>query len=127
MASSDLGSIDFDARTLTANMVALRPEIRRAIRSAMNYHSTRAVAYARQNAPWTDRTTNARNGLFATVGYARGNRAFVMVIGHSVPYGIWLETRFSGRYAIIRPTVDHVGPLVLATANTLVRRTLDNA
>lgn len=118
--------IEFDARTMVANVATLQPKIRRAIRAAMDYHATRAVAYARANAPWTDRTSNARNGLFSTVGYARGNNVFVMVIGHSVPYGIWLEVRFAGRFAIIRPTVDHVGPQVMATAQTLVGRVLAN-
>jgi hypothetical protein len=49
-------------------------------------------------APWTDRTTNARNGLFAVVTKkARPDTTapqdLETVIGHSVPYGIWLETR----------------------------------
>lgn len=126
MADSSLGRLDFDARELLANITTLQPKIRRAIRGAMDYHSTRAVAYARQNAPWTDRTSNARNGLFATVAYARNNSASVMVIGHSVPYGIWLEVRFSGRYAIIRPTVAYIGPRVMTTAETSVRRILAN-
>lgn len=126
MADSNIGHIDFDARQLLANIGVLQPKIRRAIRAAFQYHEAKAVAYARQNAPWTDRTSNARNGLFAQTAYTRNRKAFVMVIGHSVPYGLWLEVRFSGRFAIIRPTVNYIGPRLMATAQANVQRTLDN-
>lgn len=59
-------------------------------------------AFARQNASWQDRTTDARKGLsgqaFADAGLVGAS------IVHSVPYGIWLENRFERRYAIIGPT-----------------------
>lgn len=58
--------------------------------------------FAQANAPWTDRTTDARKGLsgqaFAEPGIVGAS------IVHSVPYGIWLENRFERRYAIIGPT-----------------------
>lgn len=58
--------------------------------------------FANQNAPWTDRTTDARQGLsgepFAENGIVGAS------IVHTVPYGIWLENRFDRRYAIVGPT-----------------------
>jgi hypothetical protein len=86
----------------------------RVLTAATAYHATRAEAYARSNAPWTDRTSNARNGLFAKA--ERDRPYYRIIVAHSVPYGIWLEVRFSGRYAIIRPTVDHEGPELMKTA-----------
>lgn len=86
----------------------------RVLTATVAYHSTKAEAYARANAPWTDRTSNARNGLFAKA--ERDRPHYRIIIAHSVPYGIWLEVRFSGRYAIIRPTVDAIGPDVMRTA-----------
>jgi hypothetical protein len=76
--------------------------------------------YMKNEAPWHDITGNARNGLSA--------RAFreVDLIGielsHSVAYGIYLETRFSGRYAIIEPTIDHMGPIVMRQFDRLLER-----
>lgn len=65
--------------------------------------------FANQNAPWTDRTTDARQGLsgepFAENGIVGAS------IVHSVPYGIWLENRFERRYAIIGPTQAVFAPL----------------
>lgn len=89
----------------------------RAISAAMSYHASRAVAYAKRNAPWQDQTSNARNGLFATA--QRNRPKYAIIIGHSVPYGVWLEVRWSGRYQIIRPTVDHEGPELMKTVSNL--------
>jgi len=79
----------------------------------MAFHATKAQEYARSNAPWTDRTSNARNGLFAVS--RPSHPTYRIIVGHRVPYGIWLEVRWSGRYAIIRPTIDHQGPEVMKT------------
>jgi hypothetical protein len=62
----------------------------------------------RSNAPWQDQTSNARNGLFAKVVVA--TNAVSIVLYHSVPYGIWLELRWSGKYAIITPSLAKWGP-----------------
>lgn len=117
---------------MRAILAQFTPNIDRALRAAFEFHAPRAVAYARQNAPWTDRTTNARNGLFATVGNGSGRAAsgrftagsgrgvYSLTLSHGVPYGIWLETRFSGRFAIIRRTIDHEGPELMKTAQRLI-------
>lgn len=72
-----------------------------------------AVSYAKQNAPWTDRTGAARNGLHAKTEVYNGGNEMQLVLAHSVHYGIWLETRFSGKYAIIQPTIDHIGKILM--------------
>jgi hypothetical protein len=69
--------------------------------------------YAKQNAPWTDRTGNARAGLHTIVNIPPNPTHWEIILAHSVPYGIWLEVRFSGRYAIIEPTIIHEGRLLL--------------
>ena len=116
--------IVWDDRALRAAIASMGPKIERGIVAAMAYHAPRAVAYARQNAPWTDRTSNARNALFARV--ERDGQAYRLIVAHGVPYGIWLEVRFSGRFAIIRRTVDHEGPQVMATARQLIANELRN-
>lgn len=112
--------IRWDDRTLIASLRTFNARADRAITAATAYHATQAVAYARRNAPWTDRTTNARNGLFATA--QRDYPVYRITIGHSVPYGIWLEVRWSGRFAIIRPTVDHEGPELMKTVSLMYDR-----
>lgn len=60
---------------------------------------------AKTNAIWTDRTGNARIGLKGGVEM-RSPTTFVLYLGHSVEYGIWLEKANAGNYAIIKPTID---------------------
>lgn len=65
---------------------------------------------AQQNAPWSDRTSNARDGLVAEASMEGGD--IVVTLMHTVDYGEWLETIQSGRFAIIMPTLDKYGPAV---------------
>ena len=91
---------------------------------------------ARQGAPWTDRTANARNGLFfgvdgfglapmfgmvsagasaekSDVAMVSGSRdRLVLTLGHSVYYGKFLEVCNGGKYAIVMSTMEgHLGML----------------
>ena len=60
--------------------------------------------YAKENAPWTDRTGHARQGLHGGVDV--DDTKFVLYLSHGVEYGIWLEIAHGGNYAIIKPTFD---------------------
>jgi len=68
----------------------------------------RIQQYARDNAPWEDQTGDARAGLTAGVEID-GNECSIS-LQHTVSYGIWLEIRWGGRYAIIIPTIEQLGP-----------------
>lgn len=76
--------------------------------------------YMKTNAPWTDQTGNARNGLTARP-FQEGETVGI-VLSHSVPYGIYLEAKWSGRYAIIQPTIDAMGPVVMRRYERLMER-----
>lgn len=114
------GRIRWEDRALVNRLRTFNLRADRAITAAIAFHATKAVAYARQNAPWTDRTSNARNGLFATA--QRDAPVYRIIVGHSVPYGVWLEVRWSGRYQIIRPTIDHEGPELMRTVSMMYSR-----
>lgn len=93
----------------------------RGIAAVMNRNAPKVERYMRQNAPWTDRTTNARNGLKAT---ATKDDRYIHVIDlmHTMPYGIWLEVLQNGKFAIIQPTVRVMGPMVVKDFNKLLER-----
>ena len=89
----------------------------------MGFYRPKVEASARLNAPWTDRTTNARNGLVAT--YAReGADTHSIILAHRVSYGIFLEVRFAGKFAIIMPTINEYFPKIMATLNKILEKRL---
>ncbi len=69
--------------------------------------------YAKQQAPWTDRTSHARQSLHSGVD-VRDNQ-FVLYLSHGVEYGIWLEIAHGANYAIVGPTADVHAPRIRQT------------
>lgn len=68
-------------------------------------------AWLGPNAPWKDRTGDARRGLAAWVDTQTGPIGTIM-ISHdpSLDYTIWLEIAYQGRWSIIRPALDRWAP-----------------
>lgn len=67
-------------------------------------------AWAKQNAPWQDRTGDARERLHATV--EETGPIGTIVLAHGVDYGLWLEIRHAGVYSVIAPAIDYWAPIV---------------
>ncbi len=86
------------------------------LRSVVQLHAPRVEDYAKRNAKWHDRTGHARSGLQAVADSQHGG-PYKIILSHGVPYGIWLEVRFSGRLAIINPTIATQGPEVMRTVS----------
>lgn len=87
------------------NMERVGKRVENARRKAAERLSMEMQAYARLHAPWKDRTGNARAGLKTVVIHNEQTQRSTVYLGHSVPYGIWLEVRFGGRNSIIIPTI----------------------
>lgn len=103
--------------TLSGSVNALPNKVQRAVVGATEYGATKAQGYAKTNAKWVDRTANARQGLRAFAVHEPGRST--IIIAHGVSYGIWLEVRFSGRYAIINPTLIYTGDLTMRLLGNL--------
>lgn len=87
-------------------------QVQAVVAAHMEYWAPRVESDMKTNAPWTDRTGNARNGLAARAFHDSANAGIILY--HQVPYGIWLEVAHSGKYAIIDPTIQADGPVVMA-------------
>lgn len=118
------GRFDFD--TLTPSLKRLLPRIDAAVDIVFDRQEAVAETYARTNASWTDRTGNARAGLFAQHD-AEPMVVHRLTIYGTMPYTFWLEVRWSGKYAIIGPTMLHVAPLLSAELAAAVKRAIDTA
>jgi hypothetical protein len=114
-------SFTYDDRALKANISGLHDKVDDALHGVAEYHGLEGTAYMKEHAPWTDRTTNARNGLHTVVPEpVRGRHE--IIFSHTVHYGIWLEIANSGRYQIIMPAVRHEGELLMRRLDGLFRK-----
>ena len=103
---------------LKTQLGLMGPQHKRAMVAGANYVAPKALAYMKSNAPWTDRTGNARQGLGVEV-VSETNKV-TMVLYHSVEYGIFLEVKNGGAYQIIRPTMDWAIPQVIEAIGRLM-------
>lgn len=101
-----------------------------AVQAVANYWGQSVQDEARVNAPWEDRTSNARGGIFFAVdGFGLSpitgevtpesksemsdvaiesgdNNTLIITLGHTVFYGKYLETSNGETYAIIMSTLE---------------------
>lgn len=116
-----MARVEFTKNSLTPGLQRLMPTLNRNIYQVLRFHQPSITAQAKTNAPWEDDTGNARNGLNAEVSVPR-KYTYVLTLYGSVPYQLWLEVRFAGKYAIIMPTVKSYAPKVFASLHGLLER-----
>lgn len=79
------------------------------------YTATQMQNEAKANAPWTDRTGNARTGLFGTSEADFASKVATIYLSHgaTINYGVWLELSASGKYSCIMKVMQsHYEPLM---------------
>lgn len=110
--------------TLTANFATASDRAVQYLARTTEYYSFRSETFAKSKAKWTDRTGNARGSLSGTytANIGRDSARFEITISHGMPYGIWLELRYNGRFAIINKTVDNQGKAFFDTANKVMAK-----
>lgn len=92
-----------DASSLESGLNALMNRSQVALRMYAETAALKLQNYARDRAPWTDRTGQARQRLTGTaLTMANG---YKLRLSHGVSYGIWLELAHEKRFAIIQPTI----------------------
>lgn len=101
----------------------LDDKIRRALFGVCKYWDGKVESHMKHRAPWTDRTTNARNGLAARAAKI-GKDIFAIILSHAVDYGIYLErgTRHMRARPIINPSIELYAPRVIAFTTKLMDR-----
>lgn len=116
------GGVVWQKDEISPNLKKMGMKFHPRMMALMTYNAQAMQDDMRVNASWTDRTSNARNGLFAKAVYDAGSRKYIIVLYHTVPYGIWLEMRWSGKYAIINPTMQTGGPQVMSDLRKFLRK-----
>jgi len=75
-----------------------------------DYEAAQLENNAKRNAPWTDRTGNARNSIYGRTQTAKDE--VEIVHGIAIDYGKYLELKNEGKFRIIKPTVDEALPRI---------------
>lgn len=101
-------TLKLDAREFLGNIKHLDDKTQAALKVVGDTVSNQMESYAKLNAPWTDRTSNARQGLKGRSVAKDDVTILEMSIAHTMDYGLWLETRlaFQDRYKILEDARD---------------------
>lgn len=118
------GVFVFDS--LTPNLKRLLPRVDAAVGVVFDRYEAEAETYMRTNARWHDNTGNARAGLMAQHDSEPMVR-HQLTLYHTMPYGYWLEVRWSGRYAIIGPSMAHLAVPLAQDLAAAIKRAVDTA
>lgn len=94
-------------------LLARNNQLHEGMTKAVDQLAQEIQQYMQENAPWTDETGNARAGLQTAVTWDDADH-FTIFAGHGkdIYYGVWLEVRWGGRYAIILPTLEVYAPQI---------------
>lgn len=97
--------------SLQAGLVAWGGKVIAAVKAVADYIATQAQNDMRTNAPWVDRTGNARSALFSYAEMASKDVVSIFLShGSAIYYGRYLELNYAGKYAIIVPTLQRILP-----------------
>lgn len=116
-----MARVEFTHNSLEPNLKKLPAVLEKNLYQVMRYHEPQLRAVARHDAPWKDRTTNARSGQDVVVRVPRP-WVYELVLFGKVPYQLWLEIRWSGKYANIMPSIRYYAPKVKASFGKLLDR-----
>lgn len=102
-----------------AGAAAWAQQVQAAVVALAASYAPKIETYMKANAPWTDRTANARQSLYARVDSTP--TSVTITFDHGVDYGYYLEFKNTGRYAIVGPTLDHYTPILANALRRMLR------
>lgn len=109
----------FKQNTLSEIVSGIKKQADSALNSVCETGAERMENYAKKNAPWTDRTGNARRTLEGFTDVDRHTR-YIGVCGN-MEYSPSLEMLYGKKYAILYPAVQEETHYILARlANTVI-------
>lgn len=97
----------WDSRELVQGVKDFSPRVEAYIGAVVEFQATKGSAQMKARARWTDRTGNARAGLFTVVRHFP--KRHEAVFSHTMSYGFWLEVANDEKYAIIMQSVRLAG------------------
>lgn len=111
--------VNFDSTRLKANVEKFNDKVNRGVAAAFEYQAPKSAGRMKSEAPWTDQTGNARSGLFTATKHTGTSHS--MLLSHGVAYGIYLERKHSGRYAIVVPEIPRAGQDIMRLISKIIK------
>lgn len=99
-----------------------KPNVEAELMNQLEDFAQQCETYMKDNAPWEDRTGDARNELTAQADGNEVKGTLGVVLSHGVDYGVYLEFKWGGRDAIIGPTMEVMGPEMMGRMSGLLER-----
>lgn len=94
--------------------------IRRGIKAIADKWAPILTQQMKDRAPWQDITGEARRTLHTDVEQVTEDMVQI-VLSHGVSYGVFLELKNGGRFAVIAPMLDEFAPKIWADVVALAR------
>lgn len=103
----------------TVDFKAVERKMKAAIGLYADTAAKKMESEAKNKAPWTDRTSNARNSIQGNFGWKR-NSAIITLSGN-MNYFSYLELAMAKKYAILSPTIQANSTEIIKGYQRLVR------
>lgn len=116
------GRVIWTSDSLTHGLIWFKPNVEAELIRQLEDFAQECEAYMKDNAPWDDRTGDARSGLTAAADGNEVKGTLGVILSHGVDYGVFLEFKYGGRDSIITPTMEVMGPQLMARMGGLLNR-----
>lgn len=113
-------SFKMDTSDILNGLMSLENKTKAAINVYADTVAKKMEAHAKSNRPWQDNTGQARGRLTGTSTRLSGS-VVRCNLSHGVSYGVYLEVCNEGKYAILKPTVDAIGPSAVKGLSNLLK------
>lgn len=112
-----MDNMSFDSEMVIQNLTGMKGRFMNQIKVLGNATGQKMKAYAQTNAPWTDRTGDARNRL--DYKSEKDETGVTISIFHQMEYGIYLELSNNETYAILKNSRDAILPEFLQAVQAI--------
>lgn len=104
MANSDI-DLTWDVSNFRNSVTAMKTRFQTATLVLCETAAIKMENYAKENAIWIDRTSNARQRLDGDARWV-GLNEIEIAVTHHVDYGYWLELAHSRKYKILEESIE---------------------
>lgn len=120
MASNDI-DLKWDMKEFEESITFIQTRFQTSILILCEVAAAKMEEYAKDEAIWIDRTSNARQKLIGQAYYVTMDQVQIAV-SHQMDYGIWLELAHGRDYAILETAIEENIDELLNSIKRLIGR-----